>query len=55
MAKIEVVVTMTATPCENLIDMMGSAAQRLIHPGVDKVIILHNGKKYTITKEKAND
>ena len=54
MAEIEVVVTMTATPGENLIDLMQSAAQRLTHPGVDKVVIIHN-HKYTLTKEKLND
>jgi len=37
---------------ENIIDMFKSVYHVLSHPDVNKAIIIHNGTKYTITKEE---
>jgi len=48
----ELKVTLIADAGENVIDMFKAAYYRLQHPGIDKLIIEHNEKRFIITKEK---
>ena len=46
------IVIMKADAGENIIDMFKSAYFRLQHPDVNKLILEHNGKRFTITAEE---